>query len=831
MVREKTTTTSLLIKMALRTLKESWSQFLALVLIGTIAVTLFTGLLSNAQSFSNQVNSVYSMGKLPDLYVTTETIDDSDKEGISALLSDEDSLDSRFYLTAKNARNSFYLGVTEKTPTLSVPYSISGTESDTDFCYVDSSLSGNYKLNETISLTISLSGYGMDSYFPYLNSFVLEGKTNPLIEGEINISTKVTGHMSHPENITKSSYNNSLVLMSDSTFRAALKTFLETYYNETGCYIIATFLKAQMGLGYLYDDTTLFAKPNQYLIKLGENTDTDTLIENIQSYYKSKAENNLLLVAKKEQMPFYITMDSDVKQAQQFTYVFPFVFYLVAILVILTTLRQRILKERNQIGILKALGVKKRDIYLYYFSITFFLIGLAIILGYIIGPILIPAILGNKYNLLYSLPTRQYVFPVVSGLLSGFIFLFASLLVTFLTCYKQVREKPTATLRPIVKKIKRHVKTRSEKQKVSSLSLKMSFRNIFLDKGKALMVIIGVLGCSALLVCGYGIEDTLHYGINYDMETYNGADISLEFKSGMTKAQVDEFFLDYDENIESYEPNSSKIATYMAENGNQSSNNLYILAQENGIRQLSFDTGGVAVSEKMAETLDLKVNETIRITIGSNSYTTTVVKIYKTMVYNGVMIFASHPIFKTEPLTYSGCYITVKEGGDIDALSKKFTADTENIQSSNTQEDWRNHITDILSSVFLMTNAVKIFAILLAIVVLYNLSLMNFKERSRDIATLKVLGFKRSEIALSLLFETLTLTLIGSLVGLFMGYPFLLAVLNTNKVELVQYLFHINLMTYLISFLLTFGVAVLVNLIFIFRIKKVKMVESLKSVE
>ena len=136
-----------------------------------------------------------------------------------------------------------------------------------------------------------------------------------------------------------------------------------------------------------------------------------------------------------------------------------------------------------------------------------------------------------------------------------------------------------------------------------------------------------------------------------------------------------------------------------------------------------------------------------------------------------------------------------------------------------------------MGGIRVMTNAVKIFAILLGIVVIYNLTLMNFKERSRDIATLKVLGFNQKEIMRSLIIESLSLTLIGVLLGLALGYPFMLAVLENNIVSLVSYLYHIYFKTYIYAFLLTFGVAAVINVLLSLRIRKVRMVESLKSVE
>jgi putative ABC transport system permease protein len=126
---------------------------------------------------------------------------------------------------------------------------------------------------------------------------------------------------------------------------------------------------------------------------------------------------------------------------------------------------------------------------------------------------------------------------------------------------------------------------------------------------------------------------------------------------------------------------------------------------------------------------------------------------------------------------------------------------------ADTTADWNRQIDDIMSGVHIMTNAVKGFAIILAIIVLYNLALLNFRERTRDIATLKVLGFTKHEIASSLLWETMSLTAVGVIFGMLLGYPFLLAVLKLNTVQLVQYLYHIYPLTYVYSFLLTFIVA------------------------
>ncbi|MBR4812251.1 MAG: ABC transporter permease, partial [Bacilli bacterium] len=180
--------------------------------------------------------------------------------------------------------------------------------------------------------------------------------------------------------------------------------------------------------------------------------------------------------------------------------------------------------------------------------------------------------------------------------------------------------------------------------------------------------------------------------------------------------------------------------------------------------------------------------------------------------------------------SYSGANLDILEGYSPDEVKEKLLA-LSYVMQAQTQEDWAKSVSDVMGGILIMTNAVKVFAILLAITVLYNLALMNFKDRTRDIATLKVLGFSRAEIAFPLIFEMMALVAIGVGIGLFAGIPFHMGVMTLNKVELVHYIFHINPLSFVLSFVLTFVVALLVNGFYSFRSESVKMVESLKSVE
>ena len=838
---EKTSTHSLLNKMLLRSFKKAWAQFLAVIAIGAIAVTLFVGLLANAQSFENRVNEVYSEGNLASLWVTTTRYEKEDQEMISSFLEEGEEMDGRLYLPCEANAKSVYLAVVPSFPQISKPYGemeLSNMSTDTDFVYFDKELksktnnltgSSAFILNQDVPFYLSLASYGLNKYASYVDPYLKDGKTNIFKEETICFHAPVTGFMNFPENITKSSYNTSLVLMSDSMFKKGLRAVVEENFNEAGTHFIFAALEAFLGFNSL--DSETLSNPNQYLISVKEPGRVAILKDKINQYFASKEDNNLYLTTSRSEMPFYVTINNDVTQARQFTFVFPFVFFAVAILVILTTLSQRVLQERSQIGTMKAIGLKKSQIYWHYIRLTCLLVGIGTFLGEVLGPLIVPWKIKQKYSILYSLPTLRYTFPILEGILTAVVFLGISSLVTFLICHKEVSLKPVDSMRPEPPKMKlRHIH-QSKKEKVSMLSLKMALRNIRINKVKSLMVIIGVMGCTALLSCGFGIEDTIDYGIEHDFSIFYNTDLAITFKNTMSKENMVSTLLKYPE-IKEVEPYASGAATAYMPNGPQSECKIYLMQEDGDTIHLNFDHDKVVITQKISTKTGAKAGDVLHFQYNSLSYEAEVAFVQDAFVYHGIYCYTDAPFLKNAPsLSYNTAYVKVKENTDIDQLAKRMRKNTDTISNVTTAKIRNAMIQDVMSGVKVMTNAVKVFAILLAIVVLYNLALMNFKERTRDIATLKVLGFSRNEISLSLLFETMSLTAVGVLFGLALGYPFMLGVLGTNVVELVEYLYCIKALSYFLSFVLTFVVAFMVNLLLTKRIRKVLMAESLKSVE
>ncbi len=838
---KRPSTAFLLFSMRLRSIKKSWAQFLSVIAIGAIAVTLFVGLLANAESFERRVNSGYEEGNLASIWVTVDKYDENDERKIKEFLGEGDELESRLYAPIEIGSYSSYVAVSHSLPSISKPFGVDclNDGSDGDFFFLDKGMEkvegssyvfSSYSLGEEATLSMDISSYGLSTYASFLEPYVKDGGKNIFASNEVSLSVKVTGFMDNPENINKSSYNPSLALLGDKTFKNAFCEALEKNYADEGIELIEKALEIALNFNSFSDP--YWSEGNQYLISLSDESKAKEIKDKIVDYFDGYSSSTLLRAASRGDMPFYITLDNDLTQARQFTFVFPFVFFLVAFLVISTTLSQYILQERTQIGALKAIGLTRKEIYWHYSSLTLLLVGLGTLIGEILGPIIIPRILGNKYAIFYTLPALTYSFPLLYGILTAVVFLLLSVLITLLVCHKEVALPPAESMRPKKPSVRLKPLKKESRMSVISLSVKMAFRNIRLNVGKSLMVAFGVLGCTALLLCGFGIEDTIYHGIDSDIATLRNFDVTTTFVTtrSFDEARNDILAIDGVEEVEAVYSASSDI---FVQNGASTNSRVYLLKEDSRCYKISFGKDEVAISQKVSRLIGAKEGDEVSFSFMGKSLTSKVGLVYQSFATHGLMLHDDASFLKEasiDSFVYSGAQVYVEEGYSADAVNEKIK-DLSYVISSETLNEWESYISDIMSGVIAMTNAVKVFAILLALTVLYNLSLLNFVERARDIATLKVLGFSRFEIALSLLLETMSLTLLGSLFGMALGYPFLLLVLGTNIVELVEYLYFIKPISYLFAFLLTFVVAFLVNLFFSLKSRNIKMVESLKSVE
>lgn len=762
-----------------REIKSNFKSYLSVILIAALAVTLFTGIWANYRDFQDKLNEIYTVSSMCDGMITMNSAD----EDVENFLKEKSvTYQKRIFATAKVDGKSVYIATFSADDKLDLPYS-SSVKVDEYGVYADENFAKNHKCGEDFSVTTDIS----------------------LAE---NVTLNLTGTIIHPESLGNSVYNPSFIYVGKKALVKSLAISLDKYKTLFG-YTDEAFEKFIEG--YLAD------YENQYLIK---SADATSLIDEAKAKFSGK--ESFVYALKRSNLPTNVTIEADVTQAKQLLYIFPVIFYLVALLIILTSVSQLINREQKNIGILKALGYSKIEI-LWHYTDVFIVLGLiGSAMGILLGPAIIPKVMGVKYGILYQLPKIRTAFFRWEYLASLAILVVIILLTSVFACLDSINKVPAVSLRGD-NSVKMTL-TSLSKFKIFgkvSLSVRMAFRNMRRKISRSLMVILGVAGCSALLLCGFGVENTINYGLDLELGHYTPYDVTVSYSDGLSHFD-DITALDGVVAVDEYAKYS-----VTAQGEKVLSSYVYVMPSVPKIIDFGYDDNSVLVSSKLAKDIGVSAGDNVSFVYEGVTFTAKVTGIIDLCITQGIII--SEYLFAETYFPPTGAFVKTKSG--FAAATAESIAGEKGIHSATTMSDMRLRADEVLSSIRVMTMTIRIFAILLAVVVLYNLALLNFKERTKDIATLKVLGFSRFEIASSFIIEIIALTFFGSLIGLTLGYPLLYAVLSINETPLICYIYHIASNSYLYTVLLTCGTSFAINLFFAFLTNKVRMVESLKSVE
>lgn len=762
-----------------REIKSNFKSYLSVILIAALAVTLFTGIWANYRDFQDKLNEIYTVSSMCDGMITMNSAD----EDVENFLKEKSvTYQKRIFATAKVDGKSVYIATFSADDKFDLPYS-SSVKVDEYGVYADENFAKNHKCGEDFNVTTDIS----------------------LAE---NVTLNLTGTIIHPESLGNSVYNPSFIYVGKKALVKSLAISLDKYKTLFG-YTDEAFEKFIEG--YLAD------YENQYLIK---SADATSLIDEAKTKFSGK--ESFVYALKRSNLPTNVTIEADVTQAKQLLYIFPVIFYLVALLIILTSVSQLINREQKNIGILKALGYSKIEI-LWHYTDVFIVLGLiGSAMGILLGPAIIPKVMGVKYGILYQLPKIRTAFFRWEYLASLAILVVIILLTSVFACLDSINKVPAVSLRGD-NSVKMTL-TSLSKFKIFgkvSLSVRMAFRNMRRKISRSLMVIFGVAGCSALLLCGFGVENTINYGLDLELGHYTPYDVTVSYSDGLSHFD-DITALDGVIAVDEYAKYS-----VTAQGEKVLSSYVYVMPSVPKIIDFGYDDNSVLVSSKLAKDIGVSAGDNVSFVYEGVTFTAKVTGIIDLCITQGIII--SEYLFAETYFPPTGAFVKTKSG--FAAATAESIAGEKGILSATTMSDMRLRADEVLSSIRVMTMTIRIFAILLAVVVLYNLALLNFKERTKDIATLKVLGFSRFEIASSFIIEIIALTFFGSLIGLTLGYPLLYAVLSINETPLICYIYHIASNSYLYTVLLTCGTSFAINLFFAFLTNKVRMVESLKSVE
>lgn len=532
--------------------------------------------------------------------------------------------------------------------------------------------------------------------------------------------------------------------------------------------------------------------------------------------------------------------------------VFPVFFLLVAILVCVTTMTRMVEERRTEIGTFKALGYSNGTIISKYviYSTTAGVLGC--IVGCVAGCLALPRIIFDAYAMMYHIKTMDAVIPW-EFIIAGFIVaVLCTALVSWFTCRRELTQRPASLMRPKTPKAgKRNLLERIgfiwNRMKFTS---KVTARNLFRYKARFFMTVIGVAGCTALILAAFGLMDSIGGIVDKQFGEINQYNLSIVFSETKTEQQADDFVDSvkksyniensmpvYQDEINVYDNSSDKIYdnTYLVVPSRpenlRSSIDLHNRTTKENI-ELSDD--GCVMSEKLANNMEIQPGDEFKITDSNDKEVTLKLSaICENYLYNYIYITPSY---------YSNCfgedvkynmvntYFDYNSDEESDALANELLEDEEIVTvnySDSGVENFRKMLTALNMVVYVMI----ICAGALAFVVLYNLTNINIAERAREIATIKVLGFYNYEVGEYIYRENVVLTIIGALVGLVLGVFLNSFIIQTVEVDIVMFGREIIPQSFLYALGLTFLFAIIVNFFMYFKMKNIDMVESLKSIE
>ncbi len=542
----------------------------------------------------------------------------------------------------------------------------------------------------------------------------------------------------------------------------------------------------------------------------------------------------------------YVCLKNDSGVVKGIANVFPVFFFLVAALICMTTMNRMVEEQRTQIGVLKALGFSEGRImgkYLFYS-------GSAVIsgtlIGYVLGIHFFPLVIITAYGIVYKMGGIYYVSDLPLALVSLTVAVLCSVGTTWLSCHKELKEVAADLMRPKAPKAGKRVFLEHVPFIWKRLKFlqKVSVRNIVRYKKRFFMMVIGISGCTALLVMGFGVRDSVVAVADQQYEEIQLYDIGVTLKAGKMPGEADLKSLDSvleKENAAGMYA-MEKTIDLVTDKGTKS---IHMVAVENPDEVGDFISlhtkkqepiaypkeGEAVLSKKVAETYAVKKGDTILLRDSDNNEMhLKVTGICENHIYNYVYIAPESYEKQIGDVVFKNVYVRLPDASDIHEVSAALMK-ADGVTAVTVNSDMLSRISQMMSCMNYIVIIIIICAGALAFIVLYNLNNINITERVREIATIKVLGFYPKETASYVFRENMVLTAIGCGLGLILGKWFHRFVMGEIQIDMVSFNVQINAVSYLFSVLLTMGFAWIVNCMMTGKLERINMAESLKSID
>ena len=562
---------------------------------------------------------------------------------------------------------------------------------------------------------------------------------------------------------------------------------------------------------------------------------TEEVKESLASSGLSEPETYLLT---RDENAGYVSFENDTSIISGVANIFPVFFILIAMLVCMTTMTRMVDEERTQIGVLKAMGYNGGAIMAKYLLYA----GSATLIGWCLGFFLctwaLPEIFWFAYGALYDFAPLKYLFSPSLALVTLAVSLLSILGSTYLSCRKELGCAPAKLIRPrAAKNGKRILLERfTPLWKRLAFLQKITLRNMFRYKKRFIMMLVGISCCCALVVTAFGVRDSmLHIGSlqfeeiqKYDLEVSFDADGKESFTEELEKTEgVEEYLLTASRKVDVSAQTKVSSVTLMSFRDTERLEEFFFTAKDGELLPYPSD-GEVLINSKIAEKLSLKEGDVLQVQDSDmNSCRLEISGVYDNYIFNYIII---------NEKTYADTFGTMDENTAlVHAEDSQSTAERiislASVNGVTQTAATRDTVDNALSCLNYIIWLIIGFSAALAFIVIFNLTNINLAERSREIATVQVLGFYPKETESYVLNENIALSVIAGLMGLPLGRLFHRVVMSMVLIDNLTFDIHVEPQSYLYAFIFTVFFAFAVNIIMKRQVDKIKMAESLKAVE
>lgn len=544
--------------------------------------------------------------------------------------------------------------------------------------------------------------------------------------------------------------------------------------------------------------------------------------------------------------PGYTGFGQDADRMANLASVLPIIFFLVAALVCLTTMTRMVEEQRVQIGALKALGYSRLAISWKYIGYGLLPSLVGGVLGLVIGYILFPKMIFTAYQIMYQMPDIELHAYTDISLFSVLAAVACTTVATLWACLATLRETPASLMRPRTPKAGKRVFLEYIKPLWRRMSFihKVTARNLFRYQKRFWMTVIGIGGCTALIIAGFGMRSSLLFTMSrqYDELFHYSAQVTLADNALPEERAAVEDFLEHDSRVVNYIPCAASSATVVTPSYSTTAYVEVMASDEIGkvVDLFDYKSGdpitmgdeGVYIDQKLSELLKVSVGDTFFLD-GDVRGDVTVAGIYEH--YTGHFIYMT-PGYYENALHADGepnAYLLNFTSDDTDTCNAIFEKllDMSGVATTSRMRDTQDTYMHSMERVDFVVVIIILAAAALAMVVLFNLSNINITERQRELATIKLLGFYDGEVSAYVYRENIVLTVFGILLGCFMGHWLHIYLVRSTEIDLMMFGRQTAPSAYVYAAILTMLFSVLVNVLAHFKMKKIDMVESLKSAE